>query len=225
VITKTQSRIVRDATLKDIHSRQEKAFEHCRGSVEGVTPSNIAKFLHQAMYRAANAAGVAAFAIERRVRGKRKKFSGYYGEWGVYEGRLFCAAAWTYFDGNEPQIEDFVLMDISRHALERVSERLNTLDRDEIRKEMAPVPASFCAELIVGEPAPGEYMARTANGIAIIQHHGDDIPIVTTWIDEDICNRSQLDGWLEITNESNKKIRTDIETASGGPVYALRLKT
>ena len=229
MITKAQSRVVRDATLKRTNRQFNAVFDRLiQGEPSAPTPSKAAKLLYGAMWDGFRREGIAAFRVSKHIRNKPKRFNGYLGEWAVLaeSQRLACDMLRIYFD-KEPEIEFLTVMSISRHSIERVSERLGTLDPQAIRDELCAVPAAFFAEqYLVGlEPLEhGKYISKTPHGIAVIAYEEDEM-VVTTWISDATAGKKFLGEWHQITGGSSKQGRVNIETANDAKVYRLRRKS
>jgi hypothetical protein len=106
--------------------------------------------------------------------------------------------------------------------MERVSERLGSISPDEVRNQFIPVIPAIVNHVLTSEFEDGSYLARTPQGIAIVLK-GEEGVIITTWINDELATRAQLDGWVRLGDVgSTSNGRVIVKTAKPCRVFLLR---
>lgn len=210
------ARLVRDKTLSTTEKAEERV-EAALIAAKGNPPSisRSTHFLTNLFYAAAQRHGTAIFKTLLTSRRSSKKNQGIFSEWAVDGGHL---VALTYFVRQfEVSLNQRAV--VSRHALERVSQRLATLSPKDVRDELAAaVAACYNTHGIQN----GEYLAATPHGYAVVvkENSGFRIP---TWISEEMSRPEQSGGvWQRFTGISDRAGRVQLVTATGAPILALR---
>jgi hypothetical protein len=218
-INPVQARVVRDATLKSITGAQEE-LEAWANSADHKkpTPTKAVPYYTDLIYREMRNLNIAICKVIIRLR-RHKKNMGLIVEWEESDGQLYGVA--NKITGHPtPDITFLFEVSVRRHALERVSERLGTLDTLKVRNELSAAVSSILLEIAtISQLNDGEYYARTPHGLAMLIIE-DEEPVITTWIPNELTRPEQIGGqWIHYVGERGV---VSIETATGHPVYKLR---
>ena len=182
------------------------------------TMSKSTHYLTNLFYKTAKSKGAAIFKMLLTSRKSAKKNQGIFAEWAVDDGRLVAYAYLVRCFDVQP---NFTVV-VSRHAIERVSQRLGVIKPQDIRDELATAIAGcylsyHCREV-------GEYLASTPHGYAImvLDEKGWRMP---TWISKEQAWASQSElRWQDFKGISSREGKVMIETATGAPVLAIQRK-
>jgi hypothetical protein len=220
------ARLIRDKTLKAVSKSNSEALESLKAGFQPPskvpTTTKVVRVLTAHCYKLMCENGLGICKVMILPRGKPKKEVGFFSGWYSGKGRLIASCSAMFRRGNEVDSHGVLDIEITRHALERVSERLGTIAPDELRNELIPVVTSVLFHAISASFSNGEYSAKSPHGIAMIVKGSDGI-IVTTWINDDMAAQSQLEGWIVLEKVNSVRTgKTTIETASQSSVFLLR---
>jgi hypothetical protein len=215
------ARIVRNAAIAKTSRASDALITYFDSTSAPKPPSRSKKvpFYARKLYKAFKAHNVAIFHYID-VRDRVKQSFALVGEWIAGDGKLHAFVGEISLSGEEP-LKDFLLIYVSRHALERVSERLHTLDTAIIRDEFASAVAAIAFEWL--DSRSGSYYARTPHGIAIVAITRERLEVcITTWISEGMAKPGQLNlSWMPYKSGPHKKGKVTIETVNNRPVMRL----
>lgn len=220
------ARLIRDKTLRAVSRSNTEAMDSIDESYK--MPSKVpsisraVRFLTKICYQQLCSHDLGICMMFILPRGKPKRAVGFFSGWSASKGRLMAGCTSIFLDGQDVQNELVLNLSITRHALERVSQRLESIVSEKLRAEMIPVVTSVIFQMTTGNFFDGHYMARTKHGIAMLVK-GDEGIIVTTWISDNMATASQLSGWikLEKVNSANSG-KVTIKTVSDASVFMLK---
>lgn len=210
------ARLVRDKTLSTTQMAMERVEATLAGA--GSSSPSLSKsthFLTNLFYAAAKNHGTAIFKTLLTSRKSAKKNQGIFSEWTVDNGQL---VALTYFVRQfEVRLHQRTV--VSRHALERVSQRLGTLNPKAVRDELAAAVAA-CYNTFGLED--GQYLAATPHGYTVVVK--EDVCFrIPTWISVEMSRPEQSGGvWQRIEGVSDRAGKVHLVSATGAPIFALR---
>ena len=136
MITQTQSRVVRDATLKHtLMAQQEVGKLMGKRNAGPCSVTNRVRRGTNRLYDMMNKCGSAISLVYYKSPKGGKHDVATFGAWDVHEGRL---SAEFYKVTQKAAVENHHCVEVSRHAIERISQRLKTIDTKLIRTELIP---------------------------------------------------------------------------------------
>jgi hypothetical protein len=219
VIDPVTSRVVRDTTIK--HTlRGEQDFL----SLFDKTPKDFDRFslskrtaaITRYIYKIAKQHGVAVGRILVKSSNGGKHDTGILSWWGTYSSRLSA----HFYEFKLNHFKGLPDVDISRHAIERVSERLGTIDTQVVRNELAPAVISIGMTPHAGRGG----WAKTQHGM--VRYEFDltlmNNVIVTFISDEQATGERRSWEWTEIQKVCDTGGRVVMETPSKGIIYTPR---
>jgi hypothetical protein len=221
------ARVVRKAAIKKTGRSLTKAIDSNEKAGETDFPSRtkIVPFVLNDLYKSAEKSNFAIFR-SLYLKNRAKQSVGYGGEWSVSEDEdKLYASVYEVSLAHDGYCDKHALIYVSKHALERVSERLGLIDSYKVRNEFVAAIAAISLEW--PQLKSGSYYARTRNGLAIVKvvREKDDI-CVTTWISDEMARPDQLDGdWEVYSDFRDNKGRFSLRVVTGDPVMKLRVLT
>ena len=204
------ARLVRDKTLQSSAKLFTTAMDYAgqrlsREFARGVPPHKLVPTIARVSHEELRSHGVGlGYMVTRHPRYRKRVFAlvgGWVGFTAPHSLELLAEYRVLSRQGNQP----YFTVRVSKHALERVSERRGTILPADVRAELAPaVNGLLLASAQAKHPKAGaELVLPTANGVAIA-HWGDarqyrpdrqrlPVPTITTWMGWDtIPGRSPL---------------------------------
>ncbi|MEP5568096.1 MAG: hypothetical protein ABJN62_09710 [Halioglobus sp.] len=182
MITQTQSRVVRDATLRSTVKGGKALYDNAKPlklpKSRKKRPLAFVRELYKRNRKMGMAVGMAVF----KSRSGYKRDGAVTVEWRSLEGRLFAQpVVVTTKTGPKAQTS----IEVTRHAVERVAERLETLDQQLIRDELA----AACFSLFMSGLCGRSGWARCPGGYARIEHTVAGEPTVVTYISDQLAGK------------------------------------
>lgn len=214
------ARRVRDKTLSTTNEAKQK-IDRIMGEYD-LPHRSKSKFVNHAtsdFYRLYKKRGLAISKILYLPRKKNEKW-GLVGHWDEVGGVLY---GFYYMFIPINQENQGVLLGpkirVSRHAIERVSERLGTINPQEIKNELSPAVSSlaiYCGSN--WDARRREYYAKTQHGIAIAVSEGDD-QTITTWVSDELTRSDQRSILWKPYRTQHGKTRIIVESSAEAPIF------
>ncbi len=115
------------------------------------------------------------------------------------------------------EIYERPLVEIRRHTIERISERLGTISDKEIRNELAPAIAGIHLAKLLGRNG----WVRTPNGIAPILFENCHY-VMSTWINNELLTASQRKWeWEELGEARDQRGHITAEAPGSPLIYSI----
>jgi hypothetical protein len=212
-ITPTQSRLVRNGIIKKTASAMAVVSDqHLSKNFKVPTPKKAVRFCTNRIYKMFDHQGLAISKILHDGLRIKENF-GVVAHWNADKNGLIGRLIMV--EGHPmPHAWGLPKIVVTRHVIERVSQRVNSINSCEIRDELGPAIASAIFSL--GEK--GNFYARTPRGIAMVILEESRF-VIPTWIADIQARPEQIDGiWEKIPSGRGKSF----ETAYSSDIYQLR---
>jgi hypothetical protein len=219
MIDPVTSRVVRDTTIKyTLRGEQNflSLFDNKPKDFDGVSLSKRTAAITRYVYKIAKQHRVAVGRILVKSPNGGKHDAGILSWWGTYSGRLSA----HFYEIKLHHFKELPDVDVSRHAIERVSERLGTIDTQVVRNELAPAVISIGVTPHAGRGG----WAKTQHGMVRYEY---DLTlknnvIVTFLAEEQATGERSSWAWTDIQKVNDMGGRPVLETPSKGTIYAPR---
>jgi hypothetical protein len=214
------ARLIRKKTLKRVGNDTKRYEDILLSSPPKQLTSTrkSVKILADHFFKRGKSVNLAIFKFIPTVKSPKKRAASI-GVWSIEKETLYAIAI-VILGFPTPKTQVLFAVRIRDHAIERVSERLNTLDDIIIRDELATAACSII--LSMGRWDSGEFYAKTLHGVALVRKFEDGTTVLTTWISNEMLKDNQIKNDWEPYSSSKKAI---IESASGETIYCLQEQT
>ena len=210
------ARRVRDTTIKHAISSERdfmSLFDGEMRSFDSISISRRVSAMTKYVYKIAKKRDAAIGRVLVKSSKGGKHDIGIVSWWGTYQGRLSAKFVRLKLD----DCSEMPDVDVSRHAIERISERLDTIDTKLIRDELDSAIISIATTRINGRGG----WAKTPNGVVRYEY---DLSlknhVIVTYISDEMTSGEKGDWhWIPKSPVSNSEEKILIDIASEDTVY------
>ena len=211
------ARIIRDKTLKRVGSDLKKLDE----TLESIPFPKITsvkkavKLYADFLYKTVKSKNLAIIKFTPPSSNAKNNIA-LIGTWHLIDSTLYAIGI-TINGFPIPRATPLYEIRVRDHAIQRVSQRLGTIDDVLVRNELSVAAGSILMSVM--QLGSGEYYARTPHGVALVRKFEDNATVLTTWISNEMLKRDQIKKEWE---PFDKSITDRMVSSTGEKLYKLQ---